>query len=487
MTFGKYARIGFSFVIGGLLLAALLLPLTGVAHADTGDLFVAPNGSGDCAQSTPCNLQTALIQATDGNTLYLAQGTYTNTGNAVITITHSITLYGGWNGNSAGQITRNPDTYPTIINGEGARRGIRAFGDFTTTIDGVRITNGYVNGDNGAAIKVVAAKLTLKNCQVYSNTANNGGASMGGIAIFADGARIENNRIFNNTGSGIGLSPGRYSIVRENFIYNNFAGSGAGIQIQNGNAITLTANSIFSNTASSSGGAIWLQNGQNLLLNNNSIYSNTAQNIAGIRAYSVYTLSVEGNLFHHNHSNNGGALTLYQGENSLVRNNIFAENSAQDSGSGSGIDIYAATAQIVHNTLARNHGRGIYVSGNAAVWLTNTIIASNTIGIEVALGSAQMDGTLWGQGNWANQSDWVNDDTLITGAVNIWGNPAFVNPDGLDYHIGAESAAVDAGVDSATPTDIDGDARPADAGYDIGADERTAFTCFLPLALKNAP
>jgi hypothetical protein len=61
--------------------------------------------------------------------------------------------------------------------------------------------------------------------------------------------------------------------------------------------------------------------------------------------------------------------------------------------------------------------------------------------------------------------------TILTGTVNVWGDPAFLDPDGGDYHIGLGSAAVDAGIDAGVTVDIDGEPRPMGGGYDIGADE----------------
>ena len=85
----------FTAVAGTLFLMGLL---SSFALASPGDLFVSLNGSGDCSQSDSCNLHTALNLASDGDTVYIAQGTYTGTGAAVITVTKSITLYGGWDG-----------------------------------------------------------------------------------------------------------------------------------------------------------------------------------------------------------------------------------------------------------------------------------------------------------------------------------------------------------------------------------------------------
>ena len=81
-----------SLAIGGMFLAGLLMLLSwspGIVHVaaatGAGNLFVRPGGGGNCSQGSPCGLQAALSQAVDGDTLYLAQGTYTGAGAAVVT------------------------------------------------------------------------------------------------------------------------------------------------------------------------------------------------------------------------------------------------------------------------------------------------------------------------------------------------------------------------------------------------------------------
>ncbi len=77
-----------------------------------------------------------------------------------------------------------------------------------------------------------------------------------------------------------------------------------------------------------------------------------------------------------------------------------------------------------------------------------------------------LEGTLWG-----NDTDWGGAGTIIIGTVNVWGDPAFVDPDAGDYHLGPGSAAIDAGVNAGVTTDIDGNPRPHGGGFDLGADE----------------
>ncbi len=74
---GKYKHIVFSVATGSLLLVGLFLLLNGtsqVARADPGDLFVSSGSSGDCSQAAPCDPQSALRPATNGDTLSTAIG-----------------------------------------------------------------------------------------------------------------------------------------------------------------------------------------------------------------------------------------------------------------------------------------------------------------------------------------------------------------------------------------------------------------------------
>ena len=139
---------------------------------------------------------------------------------------------------------------------------------------------------------------------------------------------------------------------------------------------------------------------------------------------------------------------------------------------------------MLHNTIARNDNTyGVRITGGSAVALTNTILVSHTVGITVTTGStATLQGTLWGSGTWGNDSDWGGDGAIVTGTVNIWGDPAFVDPDGGDYHIGPSSAARDAGVPAGETDDVDGDPRLG--ALDIGADE-FVWHAYLPLVTRN--
>ena len=66
----------------------------------------------------------------------------------------------------------------------------------------------------------------------------------------------------------------------------------------------------------------------------------------------------------------------------------------------------------------------------------------------------------------------VDYDGTTAGEHSVSGDPAFEDPTASDYHLTAESPAVDQGSPDLAPAlDYDGVARPSGAGVDIGAFE----------------
>ena len=337
--------------------------------------------------------------------------------------------------------------------------GVNVFYSDNTTLTGNSLYDNEAGEDGGGVYFLSSANATLADSDIYNNRATSGaGASLAG----SDGAVLTGNRVHDNLGgegsSGIALYSCADATLSGNEIYLNWHGERGGVWIQQSTNVTLTRNAIYSNTSYDDGGGLYLEDSGNVLLS--------------------------ANTFHHNAAHYGGGMYLRDNPNPLVLvNNIVADNQAP---SGSGIYVKGCAPDLLHTTLARNiggDGIGVYVT-SGGVAMTNTILVSHTTGVYVSSDStATLEATLWGSGPWANITDWEGDGTILTGTVNLWGDPAFVDPDNGDYHIGSGSAAIDAGVDAGVTTDIDHDPRPIGSVPDIGADEYARHV-YLPLVLR---
>lgn len=412
----KSKSVALSLAVGGLLLIGLLLLLDGApftAHAASAILYVAPGASGDCAQSTPCDLQYALGQATDGDTIYLAHGTYTGTGTAVITVSKNITLYGGWDGSPTGSIVRDPETYPTILDGEGQRRVVYIYTNVTVTLDGLVIAHGNGSHDlsypgQGGGILSTNATPIIVNCLITGNVAYTGTAGYGGrgggmrIVNPQGTAVITGNRIISNlaslqstgVGGGIDLIHAPGALVANNAVLSNTAaisaerGYGGGIAVEgNSQGTILSSNHVEGNVALARGNNSLYLGGYgggidisspSVTITDNVVVSNTAV-VTGATGYGggirvtgndvvVANNQIEYNVAqqetHDLHGNQGGGLYCFVSEGILIRANTIRYNTASrlNTGSGGGVSLNNCD----RTTLLRNRieGNGASVSGN---------------------------------------------------------------------------------------------------------------------------
>jgi parallel beta-helix repeat protein len=261
MNHGKSKLIVLGLAATGMLAVALLWLLYAtplVVRADPGTLFASATGSGTaCTQSNPCTLKTALTQAVDGDTIYVATGAYAETGGYVLS--KSVALYGGWNGAGGGPVVRNPAVYPTTLDGQGQWRVVRITGNISPTLDGFVIANGRAVEGAGIALypyPSMDAEATIRNNLVTNNVATGGWG--GGIQV--DGGRplIEHNRIISNStpyeGGGVAISWYSRPTLKDNLIAGNSAQvSGAGIRLRD-TWTTLINNTIADNTGKGADG-----------------------------------------------------------------------------------------------------------------------------------------------------------------------------------------------------------------------------------------
>lgn len=236
-------------------------------------LFAATFGSGTaCTQDAPCTLQTALAQAAGGDAIYVATGTYTSTQNPLLDINKSVAIYGGWNGGPMNPgIVRWPEAFPTVLNGEGARRVVRINGPYSVTLDGLGIGGGLPLDTNGGAGVLISggAHVTIRHCGIglnYVGMTDGGGVRVDGAST----ALIEQSAVVSNTAVAL-LSQG---------------GNGGGVFAAAGSHVTVVDSTVSHNVADA-GGAGLRFTGATATLVNLTIADNTGGGADGIYATST--------------------------------------------------------------------------------------------------------------------------------------------------------------------------------------------------------
>jgi hypothetical protein len=391
-----------------------------------------------------------------------------------------------------------------------------------STIEGNMITGNTANTagpGTGGGLSLQESDATLLGNTVQGNTASTAGDGHGGgLYLNYSHATLEGNTVqgniastdddHNGDGGGLGLY-GSDATLEGNTVQGNTAnsagdGEGGGLHLYYSNA-TLRGNTVQDNTASPAGygegGGLYLFH-CDASLSGNRVQGNTASTAGdghggGLGFYYQCNVTLKSNVIISNTANttgvgynSGGGLVVCDDSSLTLINNVVAGNQANE---GSGLRIRGSSdSRLSHNTIADNaaiddSGQGVYVDEFTTLTFTNTLISGHDgVGIAVIAGStAILEGTLWH----GNGADTGGTGTIVSGTVNVYDDPAFVDPSAGDYHLGPSSAAIDAGIDAGISTDIDGDPRPLGPGFDIGADEYfvggVRWTVYLPLMVKD--
>jgi len=452
------------------------------------------------------NIQAAIDNANNADTIILQPGTYTGPGNRNI----------DFHGKAITLRSTDPDD-PTIVNATviDCQYAARAFNFHTaeqldTVIAGLTITKGRINAPNAkaGAIYCSAASPLIQKCIITGNSAHaaiDTQARGGAIYLESNSAPIfENCTITNNSAiAGNGHSDttghaGPGSPAYAGAIYCAAGSSAAIIDSKLLDNIAQAGNAGYSQLWRASGGdahagAIYIQRGAHLTIANSIIRNNVAAAGKGKGGDVGY----DGNA-------RGGAIACAEQASINIHNCILANNHALGgtracrqyvSGRvckggkayGGAIDLrFQAAAQITSSTIAANStsthtgatcGSAIACADLADVTLENSILWANT-------GAPQLNGD--------PTTAYSNIQDGSPGNANINTDPRFVRPGRYDtnntpndptddfwiegdYHLRPDSPCINAG-DPEFPqnppkTDIDGQPRIIAARIDIGADE----------------
>jgi len=407
------------------------------------------------------NIQSAIDDSNDGDTIIVADGTYTGDGNRDIDFLGKAITVRSENGPESCIIDRPGKIGFTFHNEEGA----------DSVLEGFTISRASAL-EAGGAICCSGSSPTIRNCIIRDSRVR---------CIYYDAI-----------GGGIYCSRSSPTIV-DCIITDNWAGSigcdghayGGGIYCYRSSPVirncTISDNSVGSE-GRSAGGGIYSCN-CNLIISHCKISGNGAGQGSGIycsdSSLSVRNCEITGNEV----SDDGGGICSFNSSVSII-NCILSANDTDEVGGG--ICSYDSSVSIINCTIAGNQagdaGGGIYAEGGD-VTITNSILRDN------------FDDNMY---------DPEPNEPIVTfsnlqpgwpGNGNIDTDPCFVSPgywdaNGVwiegDYHLLADSPCINAGdpnyIAEPNETDLDGKPRVIGGRIDMGAYESP-----LPAEVRIVP
>jgi hypothetical protein len=377
-----------------------------MSQASAATWYVSPTGNdandGTSWDNAKQTIQAGVDAAEPNGMVFVDDGIYLLTNQ--ITVSKGITVFG------AGTIAN------TIIDCQNQCRGFY-LGE-GCVLDGVLVTNGFVDNADGGGVYCVSTNSVLRDCVIKNSRARHGDGVYGGTLEY--GCNIINNLATNNGG-------GVYnSIVSDGYIAFNSAVNGGAAYgsildysevnynsaSQNGGGVyncTVSFSDLAGNKAiSGEGGGAYES-----AMNNCIVMLNQAINGAGARGDTLNNCLVLGN----EGTNSGGAYS------STLNNCTIVRNKAETGFAG-------ATASILNNCIAFNETSAS--AGN----LDGNCTVAYTCAPDAPAGSGNIT---------------VQDPTQIFVSYDI---------NDSDYHLAAGSPCINAGHNAFAPTNI----TPLDVG-----------------------
>jgi len=280
----------------------------------------------------------------------------------------------------------------------------------------------------------------------FTITGSDGG---GGVWIEGTDVSVLNDTVTGNNnqmdwGGGIHVRDGANALIVDSVISGNLSGSAGGLGVINNATVTLENSFVEGNSTTwGAGGGIGLWFGSNLTVNDSLVRNNA-------------TLS------------RGGGIHVSDSATASLTNALIYGNSAYGLGAGIDIGIHPGTSvaamniTVVDNFCATDDGCTTGIRNEGTLTLTNSIVVKNdTLNLNCDVGTCNV--------TYSNVHD-----SLWPGVGNISAMAWFVNTGSGDYHVQAWSPTIDSGTTSGAPDhDLDGNTRPLNSGFDMGAYEFT--------------
>ncbi len=408
------------------------------------------------------DIQAGIDAALNGDTVLVADGTYTGDGNRDVS----------FNGKAIAVMSQN-GAESCVIDCEGSsadqHRGFNLEDgeSFESMLKGFTIQTGYLeNPQRGGGIRLRNSSPSITGCTISNNIA----LDSGGILCINSSPVISNCTISYNTGGmsggGILCSENSSPTIINCTIDYNVSRWGGGIACLDSSP-TITNCSISNNTSHGRGGISCINSSPTI--SNCIISSNNSTSMSGVGG-GIYCQNSAPSIFNCIISKNivdwkgGGGIFCTNYSSPMVINCSIIKNEAMN---GGGIYSTGGSAPTIINcTIAKNvgliDGPGIYCSVDSDLTIKNSIVWRNTPGdVADEFGDANIS--------------YSNIEKGYPGVGNIDIYPSFVtdNPHyNFDPHLSADSPCIDAGTDWKAPAvDLDGNNRPQGGSIDMGAYE----------------
>lgn len=266
-------------------------------------------------------IQAGLNAAASGDTVLVADGTYTGTSNKNLDFAGKAITLASENGADV-----------TIIDCQFSGRGLLFDNGETNAavVRGFTIRNGVAPGafpnNSGGGIYCNGGSPTIEQCVIENNTAGWGG---GGVHCNNSNAIVQDNEVRGNTAfyaGGIGCVGGDPT-VRGNFVHENTATDfdGGGVYCRS-TSPDVTDNLIASNDCGRSGGGIFMIAASPFIANNIIVENVAADDGGGIYAQNFCSPTIIHNTIVDNIASSGGGLGARLGCNLTVTNSIIWGN-----------------------------------------------------------------------------------------------------------------------------------------------------------------
>ena len=414
------------------------------------------------------DVQSAVDAATDGDEIWVEQGTYvlTNT----IVIDKSLAVYGGFDGTETQRGERDWTNQIAIVDGNGGVRcfHVAASNAAAVVLDGLTIARGSTSAtaENGPAVwngnttGSVFGDLSVVHCTIVSNVSGKHGAIFNdwGNLSAADSTFRGNTAV--NKGGAI-INYGHDLTVVRCLFSGNGAGNAGAVSYPNTAGTPSASNHnafvdcVFSNNVAGSDGGAVVGDG-NAAYDRCVFVGNSASRYGtlALRGDTNFVLTLTNCLFANNVAKYGGAICINGSAGALgtvaAMNCTFASNALLASGKGGAV----YTMKPSTNADSRFALVNCIVWGNA----TNAIDRSGTTQPLPLVSYSDID-----------QDGYAGSDG------NLHADPLFADPAGGNYRLQAGSPCLNAAADLDAPeNDLDNALRPQGDGYDMGAYELAA-------------